>query len=264
MQNSSEDIPVRYRWGLGASVILHLLLIAVLLFGVPDVFPPEEEQSIHVELVEPEEKAPEPAPSPEQVSEPETSQVEEPASEQIQEQKPQAFESAAPEDDKPQPEEPVETTPTEEPQTQTETAEDKVAESKEEAVTLQPVKSDPELKKAKEIHSKDMLSDPRVKQAIGKLPMKDRMVQVCSIEALEQIRRQKAGAFPDILAPIGSETQGTRFEVKNGAFRSQGKWYEVRFQCQVNADAMSIQEFRYNIGQAIPESEWQARDLPRD
>jgi type IV secretory pathway VirB10-like protein len=148
MQNSSEDIPVRYRWGLGASVILHLLLIAVLLFGVPDVFPPEEEQSIHVELVEPEEKAPEPAPSPEQVSEPETSQVEEPAAEQIQEQKPQAFESAAPEDDKPQPEEPVETTPTEEPQTQTETAEDKVAESKEEAVTLQPVKSDPELKKS--------------------------------------------------------------------------------------------------------------------
>ncbi len=264
MQNSSEDIPVRYRWGLGASVILHLLLIAVLLFGVPDVFPPAEEQSIHVELVEPEEKAPEPAPSPEQVSEPETSQVEEPAAEQIQEQKPQAFESAAPEDDKPQPEEPVETTPTEEPQTQTETAEDKVAEPKEEAVTLQPVKSDPELKKAKEIHSKNMLSDPRVKQAISKLPMKDRMVQVCSIEALEQIRRQKAGAFPDILAPIGSETQGTRFEVKNGAFRSQGKWYEVRFQCQVNADAMSIQEFRYNIGQAIPESEWQARDLPRD
>lgn len=228
------------------------------------MFPPAEEQSIHVELVELEEKVAEPAPSPEQVNEPETSQVEEPAAEQIQEQKLQAFESAAPEDDKPHPEEPVETTPTEEPQTQTETAEDKVAEPKEEAVTLQPVKSDPELKKAKEIHSKDMLSDPRVKQAIGKLPMKDRMVQVCSIEALEQIRRQKAGAFPDILAPIGSETQGTRFAVKNGAFRSQGKWYEVRFQCQVNADAMNIEDFRYNIGQAIPESEWQARDLPRD
>ncbi len=264
MQNSSEDIPVRYRWGLGASVILHLLLVAVLLFGVPDVFPPVEEQSIHVELVEPEEKAPEPAPSPEQVGEPEPPQVAELAAEQTQEQKPQAFESAAPEDDKPQPDDPVETTLTEEPQTQTETAEDKIAETKEEAVTLQPVKSDPELKKAKEIHSKDMLSDPRVKQAIGKLPMKDRMVQVCSIEALEQIRRQKAGAFPDILAPIGSETQGTRFEVKNGAFRSQGKWYEVRFQCQVNADAMRIEDFRYNIGQAIPESEWQARELPRD
>lgn len=263
MQNISEDMPVKSRWGLVVSAVLHLAFVAVLLFGVPELFPPAQVQSVHVELVEPEQQAPKPVSLPDPASKAPSVANEEPAMKQDAEHKPQAFENIAPERDVPQPEEPLDRASAEQPQQQSEVVKDEVAEPKSEAVSLQPVKPEPELAKAKEIHSKDLLSEPRVKQAIGKLPMKDRMVQICSIEALEQIRRRKAGAFPDILAPTGSVAQGTSFIVKNGAFRSQGKWYEVRFACQVSADAMAVVDFSYHIGQAIPENEWGTRALPK-
>lgn len=121
-----------------------------------------------------------------------------------------------------------------------------------------------EFTQAKTLYSKDMLSDQRVKQAIGKLAPKERVVQICSIEALEQIRHQRHGTFPDILARGVSSVSSTALNVSNGAFRSRGQWYAVDFKCQVNADATSIQSFQYTIGQRIPESEWSKRQLPRD
>lgn len=121
-----------------------------------------------------------------------------------------------------------------------------------------------EFTQAKTLYSKDMLSDPRVKQAMGKLAPKERVVQICSIEALEQIRHQRRGTFPDILARGASSVSSTALVVTNGAFRSRAQWYSVDFRCQVNADATSIQSFQYVIGQRIPESEWNKRQLPRD
>ena len=129
---------------------------------------------------------------------------------------------------------------------------------------IAPAESSPSLTDAKQIYSKETLSNPRVKEAFGKLLMNDRMVQICSIEALEQLRRQKAGTFPDILAPTGSVTRYTSFQVNHGAFRSQGKWYNVNFHCHVNADATAVTQFSYHIGSAILERDWNARELPRD
>ncbi|PDT38806.1 hypothetical protein CO671_04300 [Rhizobium sp. M10] len=52
------------RWGVGASVLLHVPLIALLIFGLPKIEPkPPEDESVKVELVPPpEEKKPEPKP----------------------------------------------------------------------------------------------------------------------------------------------------------------------------------------------------------
>ncbi|MDR9781873.1 DUF930 domain-containing protein [Rhizobium redzepovicii] len=52
------------RWGIGASVLLHIPLLALLIFGLPKIEPkPAEEESVKVELVPPpEEKKPEPEP----------------------------------------------------------------------------------------------------------------------------------------------------------------------------------------------------------
>ncbi|MHC5234305.1 DUF930 domain-containing protein [Brucella sp. LJL56] len=120
------------------------------------------------------------------------------------------------------------------------------------------------LTRAREIYSKDAMSDPRVKQALGKLAPKDRTIQICGIEALEQVRRHQPGAFPDMLAREGGSVSATGLTVSDGAFRSKRKWYAIDFTCKVDAETMVIDTFSYNIGRAIPEGEWARRQLPRD
>nr|WP_116288830.1 DUF930 domain-containing protein [Ensifer sp. LCM 4579] len=125
----------------------------------------------------------------------------------------------------------------------------------------------PALQEARELYSKDALSDPRVKQAIGRLPPKRRIVQLCTIEALEQIRRQRPDAFPDMLVPFGPSgglVSPDGMSANGGAFRSQRKWYAVDFKCEVSPETTAVVSFSYAIGKAIPKSEWAARQLPRE
>ncbi|WOS66393.1 DUF930 domain-containing protein (plasmid) [Sinorhizobium fredii GR64] len=124
-----------------------------------------------------------------------------------------------------------------------------------------------ELVQAKQLYSKDALSDPRVKQAIGRLPPKRRIVQLCTIEALEQVRRQRPDAFPDMLVPfgpVGGVVSASGLSASGGAYRSRGKWYGIDFKCEVNSETTSVASFSFAIGGAIPKSEWGVRQLPRE
>ncbi|MQX94288.1 DUF930 domain-containing protein [Sinorhizobium meliloti] len=122
-----------------------------------------------------------------------------------------------------------------------------------------------QLVQAKELYSENALSDPRVKQAIGRLPPKKRIVQLCSIEALEQVRREMPGAFPDMLVPFGPSggfISETGLNADGGAFRSRSTWYAIDFKCEVSPETTSVTSFSFAIGKAIPKSEWGARQLP--
>ncbi|MEY9535386.1 DUF930 domain-containing protein [Sinorhizobium fredii] len=124
-----------------------------------------------------------------------------------------------------------------------------------------------ELVQAKQIYSRDALADPRVKQAIGRLPQKRRIVQLCTIEALEQVRRQRPDAFPDMLVPfgpVGGMVSASGLTASGGAFRSRGKWYGIDFKCEVNSETTSVASFSFAIGGAIPKGEWSVRQLPKE
>ncbi|AFL50096.1 hypothetical protein ABIE78_004111 [Sinorhizobium fredii] len=124
-----------------------------------------------------------------------------------------------------------------------------------------------DLVEAKELYSQDALSDPRVKQAIGRLPPKRRVVQLCTIEALEQVRRQRPDAFPDMLVPfgpVGGLVSASGLTASGGAFRSRSKWYAIDFKCEVNSETRSVVSFSFALGKAIPKSEWSARQLPTE
>ncbi len=123
------------------------------------------------------------------------------------------------------------------------------------------------LTQARELYSENALADPRVKQALGKLPPKKRILQICSIEALEQVRRQRPDAFPDMLVPFGPTggfISAAGLSASGGAFRSRSKWYAIDFKCEVNAETNAIASFSFAIGGAIPTSEWSARQLPKE
>ena len=123
------------------------------------------------------------------------------------------------------------------------------------------------MRQAKEHFSNRMLSNPRVKAALGKLPPERRIVQICSIEALEQVRHAKPGAFPDLLVPFsdgGGLIESHVLSAKGGAFRSREGWFEIAYRCEVDAETTRVVSFRYEIGAAIPRNQWARRELPAD
>ncbi|MFK0639977.1 MULTISPECIES: DUF930 domain-containing protein [unclassified Ochrobactrum] len=277
-----------------ASVALHLVLAFLFLVRLPNLLSPAPEQSVNVELVQPPppEKKPQPqAPkTPEQAAPPPQPQAFESAAAKQDVKSPpeQDLPPTAPEEIQ-KPNEPFEADAAtdavqanEKPSTaetelagqllQTEKTSETGQSSAEKTQTAPKQKADAskpatpakKLTRAREIYSKDALSDPRVKQALGKLASKDRIIQICGIEALEQVRRHKTGAYPDMLAREGGSVSATGLTVSDGAFRSQRRWYAIDFTCKANAETMVIDAFSYNIGRAIPEGEWARRQLPKD
>ncbi|MBB5701013.1 hypothetical protein FHS76_000862 [Ochrobactrum daejeonense] len=271
-------------WGVPASVGLHLMLALLLVVRLPALSAPSAEQSVNVEIV--------PQPAPKEQAKPKQP----PAA-----AAPQAFESAAAKTETPKPERadlpPAapetgknkdETPPDPAPSAElprpgkqsadnllradngTDAAASKqkvpVPDQKPALQPAKPLSAQPakRLTKAREIYSKDAMADPRVRQAIGKLPAKDRVIQLCGIEALEQVRRHQPGAFPDMLARTGGSVSDSGQTVSDGAYRSKGKWYAIDFTCKVDPATLAISSFSYSIGHPIPESQWNSRQLPRD
>ncbi|NVD42155.1 DUF930 domain-containing protein [Ensifer sp. HO-A22] len=119
--------------------------------------------------------------------------------------------------------------------------------------------------KAEELFSAKSIADPRVKQAMGQLPVKKRILQLCNIEALEQIRHQRPEDFPDMLVPFGPSggfIGKEQIDASGGAYRSKGNWYDVDFKCKVNLETVEVTSFSFAIGGIIPQTAWKSRRLP--
>ena len=64
-----------------------------------------------------------------------------------------------------------------------------------------------------------------------------------------------AYAMADLMA------SGLTMRATGGAFRSRRKWYGVAFTCTVAADYSGVTGFEFQLGDAIPEAQWEAHDL---
>ncbi len=123
------------------------------------------------------------------------------------------------------------------------------------------------LKQTSELYSADTLSDPRVRQALGKLPRDRRIVQMCMIETLEQVRRTREDTVPQGLffdPRNGSPISGQVMTANGAAYKTAQGWIDVDFTCTVNAEADGIAAFSFAVGGAVPKSQWQARRFPKN
>jgi hypothetical protein len=123
------------------------------------------------------------------------------------------------------------------------------------------------LTKVKAIYAKDILADPRVRGALSKLPPSQRIVQMCIIEAGEQVRHSGSGLTPDLLKGFGRGgglITGTQMSASGGAVRSRGTWYDIRFDCTVNDAFDTITAFRFSLGERVPRTDWARRNLIAD
>ncbi|PDT05759.1 hypothetical protein CO666_03935 [Rhizobium chutanense] len=123
---------------------------------------------------------------------------------------------------------------------------------------------------ADRLYSETVLSDPRsrrAREALRGLAGGERNLQLCDLEAMEQVRRARPDMRPDALAPYAmaaEKVRGNSVEVRGGAFRSQRKWYNIQFKCGLDAGSGKVVSFAFLLGDAIPQAEWQEHDLVAD
>ena len=129
------------------------------------------------------------------------------------------------------------------------------------------VSGPPPLTQATELFSAKTLASPRsrkARQLLGTLSGGERNLQLCNLEALEQVSRSRPGSAPDLVAPYAmkpEKVKGNSIEVDGGAFRSKRNWFNIRFHCEVDPQGKTVTAFAFAIGDAIPKDLWQEHNL---
>lgn len=120
------------------------------------------------------------------------------------------------------------------------------------------------------LYSGKMLADPRSRSARAKLAgfsPDERVVQLCNLEALEQVHRWKASLNPDLLVSYATadlRQSAHALEADGGAFRAGRRWFGIRFTCTVASDYRSVTAFAFKVGDEIPRKDWAKYDLLPD
>ena len=106
-------------------------------------------------------------------------------------------------------------------------------------------------------------NDSKVERMLQQLDPDARFEQVCDLEAMRHISKDKAYK-PErtiVSALAIPQVAGTTMSGAGGAFRSKGKWYQFSFRCETSPDHMKVQAFSFKIGDPIPEEKWEKSGL---
>ena len=132
---------------------------------------------------------------------------------------------------------------------------------------LQPDLPENKTYRATQFYAASILGEPgmeHIRRTFATLASSEKLMQLCNIEGLEQIRRAQKQYDPDTLVayamsdPISS---GLTLSAAGGAFRSRRKWYGIAFKCSIAADLSAVTAFEFRIGEAIPEAQWEEHNL---
>lgn len=132
------------------------------------------------------------------------------------------------------------------------------------ADTAPPAPADGPIKATQFFSSKILAEDRKIAAALPTLGDDERVVQLCNIEALEQIKAARPEFAPDTLVAYAyadmNVAAGT-LSATGGAFRSRRKWWHVTLTCTVAPDYSGVTAFEFTAGDEIPEAEWDAHSL---
>lgn len=138
------------------------------------------------------------------------------------------------------------------------------------AAAVTPPGADGDMVEAYEFYAASILGDPangEVRDNFPLLASSEQVVQLCNIEALEQLR--VSGTAIDADAVVGYAfddyaVEGDMLRVEGGAYRSAGQWFHIRYRCSILADMTGVGRFEYVVGEAVPQSEWEEHFLNAD
>lgn len=123
---------------------------------------------------------------------------------------------------------------------------------------------------AMRLYAAAALADPGSRQAREALPTlreNERILQLCNLEAMEQVHRWRAELEPDfVIAYAMADAEITNDDVyaDGGAFRSRNRWYNIKFECTVSDDYEKVVDFAFSVGDEIPPSQWESHSLTAD
>jgi hypothetical protein len=112
------------------------------------------------------------------------------------------------------------------------------------------------------LRAASVLGDPRsaqARKALLTVTGADRREQLCALEAMEQVRADKAGFRPTRLMPHALKNTVQRdgqITAPAGALRSHRNWYEIAYRCQLNPAGDTVESFEYALGPPIPAKLW--------
>lgn len=136
------------------------------------------------------------------------------------------------------------------------------------AITNEPSPQGDGMVRAKELFSAKVLADPRSKEALvalRQLGTDDRIIQLCNVEAMEQVHIWESDFQPDFVvayAMADTKLSGFTLQADGAAFRSKRHWYDIKFKCEVTPDLEKVVAFEFSLGAEIPKSEWETHSLP--
>lgn len=92
----------------------------------------------------------------------------------------------------------------------------------------------------------------------------EKLVQLCNIEGIEQVRRAEPGLDPDTIVPYAMAdmiSAGLRLTAPGAALRSRRRWYRLNFSCDIAPTRDGVVAYTFSLGPEIPPSDWDAHDL---
>jgi len=105
--------------------------------------------------------------------------------------------------------------------------------------------------------------DAKVERMLEQLDPDARFEQVCDLEAMQRIGKDKAYR-PErtiVSALATPKIADTTMSGAGGAFKSKGQWYQFSFTCKTTGDHMQVLSFSYKVGEPIPQAEWEKNGL---
>lgn len=122
--------------------------------------------------------------------------------------------------------------------------------------------------KATQYFAAAVLEDPRnrgTRKKLATLSSDERLIQLCNIEAMEQLKRWKAGFVPDHIvayATADPSMTATALKAPGAAVYASGNWYRLSFNCTSTPNLQSVAAFDFKLGRPIPRGEWEQDNLP--
>ena len=100
----------------------------------------------------------------------------------------------------------------------------------------------------------------KTEQGLMRLEPRTRMIQVCDIRMVQEMRGDKLypGADRAVIDAVSRPLiDDDTLRGKGGAFRSKGRWFQFSFDCTLAPDHLRTLSFTYEIGDEIPATEWE-------
>lgn len=265
MRDEVKDDRWRRRLAFPASLVLHLLIAAFLIFGLPESLPkPQNDEAISVELVPPPEPPRNDKIEPHPVLQPVFQFGEKDAGPQLT---PDGNDANANSGSPTALRDPDQRDHAQPPAMTTVKATDEVPQLRTNQ-TPAPVPEDAakaprasKLRQAKILFSQRATGNSVATIAMGYVPRDVRVARLCATELTQQLRHASPSYSAEIV-PFDRLKEGTVVENYRASFRSNWEWYDLSYRCEVDTDATKVVRFAFDIGNLLTPEEWRRRGCP--